>query len=167
MWSSAEGLGAVGGVVRALVVGMAGVVLVVSSGCYRQGECGEPERCDYTDNDCDGRVDGPFRDDDGIYFTPQHCGGCGVDCDAVFPTAAATTCQVDRAEGTAHCVLVACPEGWHRSGEGSCAPDVPVLCLPCEADADCALRLPGSRCLPTATGQHRCGQPCETDAGCP
>jgi hypothetical protein len=143
------------------------VAVALGAGCFETNVCGEPERCDYTDNNCDGRVDEDFRDEDGIYFTPQHCGGCDVDCDAVFPTAAATACQVDRDEATARCVLVSCPEGWHRAGEGACAPDVPVLCLLCEADGDCALRMPGARCLPTATGQSRCGQPCETDASCP
>ncbi len=53
------------------------------------------------------------------------------------------------------------------AGAGACAPDVAVLCLPCTTDDDCALRLPGARCLATGSGQNRCGQPCTGAGDCP
>ncbi|HJL03193.1 MAG TPA: hypothetical protein RMH85_21815 [Polyangiaceae bacterium LLY-WYZ-15_(1-7)] len=134
-------------------------------GCYEHHLCGAPESCNFDDDDCDRRIDEDFVDEDGIYFTAEHC-GCGVACADVFPTAAETACEVDRVAGEARCVLVACPEGWHRAGEGACAPDVPALCLPCTEDADCALRQPGAACREMETGERRCLTPC-MEVGCP
>ncbi|MEZ4253237.1 MAG: hypothetical protein R3B99_33935, partial [Polyangiales bacterium] len=141
------------------------------AGCYESHLCGEPESCNYDDDDCDRRIDEEFLDEDGIYATLEHCGGCNVACPSVFPTAAETACEVDAAAGTARCVLVACPAGWHRADEGACAPDLPVLCLPCTEDEDCALRAPGARCVELADGARHClpscGEgPCEPGFAC-
>lgn len=38
------------------------------------------EVCDYEDNDCNGVVDDPFVNENGIYYTTEHCGGCDNDC---------------------------------------------------------------------------------------
>ena len=133
-------------------------------GCYDSHECG-PEVCDYDDSDCDRRIDEDFLDEDGIYATLEHCGGCNVACPEVFPTAAETACEVDRDAGTAECVIVACPAGWHLAGDGACAPDVPALCLTCTEDEDCALRQPGAACREMPSGERRCLTPCERD--CP
>jgi hypothetical protein len=51
-------------------------------------EPGDPDNdevCNYDDDDCDGLVDEGFRDPQGIYSQPAHCGGCGVDCDNRWP----------------------------------------------------------------------------------
>lgn len=38
------------------------------------------EICDYKDNDCNGEVDEPFVNDDGVYYRVEHCGACDLDC---------------------------------------------------------------------------------------
>ena len=136
-----------------------------AGGCYDSHLCGSEEVCNLRDDDCDGLVDEGFVYDDGVYRDVMNCGTCGVRCDEAFPTAGEVACEDDPGMGPT-CVIVSCAEGFHRSGDGSCAPDVPVLCLPCTGDEDCALRVPGARCLPTGSGQSRCGQPCGA-AGCP
>lgn len=37
--------------------------------------------CDGRDNNCNGETDEPFKNEDGIYFMPEHCGSCAVNCD--------------------------------------------------------------------------------------
>jgi hypothetical protein len=144
---------------RALVV-LVSALGLFASGCYDSYLCGEPESCNYDDDDCDRRIDEEFIDEDGVYATLEHCGGCNVACPSVFPTAAETACEIDAAAGTARCVIVACPEGWHRADDGSCAPDLPVLCLPCTEDADCTLRDPGARCVELDGDARHCLPPC-------
>ncbi|MFT5358047.1 MAG: hypothetical protein ACI9KE_005284 [Polyangiales bacterium] len=138
------------------------MLLLFAAGCYESHVCGEAESCDFEDNDCDRRIDEDFVNEDGVYSTAEHCGGCGVACADVFPTAESTACEL--VEGTARCVLLSCPIDFHRADDGSCAPDVPVLCAPCAGDADCTLRQPESACIELETGS-RCLTRCEL--GCP
>ncbi len=142
---------------------------VMLGGCYQHRVCGTPEVCNYEDDDCDGAVDEDFRDEEGRYVTVEHCGACDVACATVFPTASETACEVGDA-ATPECVIVACPEGFHRAGDGACVPDVPVLCLPCEGDSECELGMPGAVCfLGDGEDEGRCLPPCDLDGldGCP
>ncbi len=133
-------------------------------GCYLDHLCGEDERCNLVDDDCDGTIDEDFVDDDGLYRSVENCGTCGIDCRGVFPTAERVACD-SSADGPI-CRLVSCPAGEHLAGAGACEPDVVSLCLPCTLDGDCALRMPGARCLDTGSGARRCGTPCDA-APCP
>lgn len=136
----------------------------LAGGCWRSHLCGSEERCNLLDDDCDGVIDEGYADEDGAYRGVDACGGCGIVCAEVFPTAAEVACVDDRELGPV-CRIVRCAPGFHLAGEGACVADVPALCLPCNADEDCALRQPGARCLPTGTGAFRCATPCA--AGCP
>jgi hypothetical protein len=144
------------------------VLLLLSgpnAGCYKSTPCGQPETCNYLDDDCDDLVDEDFKDELGRYSTVDHCGGCGVRCSDVFPTALETECA-DRDGGFA-CRIVRCPDGTHRAGTGACVPEVSSLCLPCVVDDDCALYEEGARCVPMDDGAGRCLPPCGMGDSCP
>jgi hypothetical protein len=114
------------------------------------------EACDGADNNCDGRVDEGFRDAAGIYFTREHCGGCGVDCDQVIAHSAATECVV--AGGAARCRATACDPGYFPYLDGAQCLLLPdTLCDPCATAADCVA--PGSACL-TVGVERFCGRDC-------
>ena len=144
-------------------VALSWLVMVNLAGCYKSNAC-VAEECDFADNDCDSRVDEAFVDVNGIYWTREHCGGCGIDCDDELPTAAATTCAVDIETETATCRVAQCPDGWHLVDERSCAPDQTVRCLPCLEDGDCDQRFPAARCVELEGEGSRCLEPC--GAGC-
>ncbi|MCA9581299.1 MAG: hypothetical protein KC416_05860 [Myxococcales bacterium] len=126
------------------------LVLLVSvsqmlGACSSHHVCEGPELCDGVDNDCDRRVDEDFRDEDGVYPTSAHCGGCGIDCDSMFANSAETSCDVDD-RGEARCVLRACESGYRPAGDGACVAIGTALCLACGDDLDCAAFDPSARC---------------------
>jgi len=49
------------------------------------GEPAAAEACDYVDDDCDGSVDEDYLDAEGRYFGVRNCGGCGIDCESLWP----------------------------------------------------------------------------------
>jgi hypothetical protein len=134
------------------------------SACFESHPC-ERERCDGIDNDCDGVIDENFKDDAGVFADTEHCGGCGLRCSEVFPSALSTECVVQG--GEASCRIVECPEGEVRAGSGACVTSVPVACLPCADDEECENRSPGARCLEDATGGKHCAPSCAEDLPCP
>ncbi|MCS6797463.1 MAG: hypothetical protein NZ898_02840 [Myxococcota bacterium] len=150
--SAARGVRGIGSV----LVCVGGVGLV---GCYASHPCATEERCNYLDDDCDGRIDEDFLDAAGRYASAEHCGSCGLSCAAAFPTAERTECRVDTDEGP-RCVLVACPPGTHPSTDGACLPLVDSLCLPCASDEACRVRDPQAFCA-RALDAGRCVPACD------
>ncbi len=138
--------------------------LVAAVGCSKDHPC-VPEVCDGTDNDCDGRVDEGFVDGSGLYTQNTHCGACTIDCAKQLPTAASTRCDVST--GAPMCAVASCHVGEVVSGDSACVPELPVLCLPCSSDDECALRSPGARCLSEPGGAGRCGRACSGGSACP
>lgn len=62
------------------------------------------EVCDEIDNNCDGEVDEPYRDDLGAYVDIHNCGQCGVDCTLSPLPEGDLTCGGD--PFLPHCVLL-------------------------------------------------------------
>jgi hypothetical protein len=135
------------------------VIVLVS--CYEHEPCGSEELCNYADDNCDGRIDEIFRDEDGSYVGLENCGACGVDCAVVIPFGDELVCE--ELEGGYGCRALSCVEGYHVSGR-TCVPDVDVLCMACEEDSDCQVFDPTSRCRETGSAR-RCLRSCA--AGCP
>jgi Putative metal-binding motif len=115
----------------------------------------QPERCNFSDDDCDGLTDEPYRDDAGRYSGVAHCGGCGNDCAALVPHATATACVTQGT--TTSCRAAACEAGWYVHDGGACQQLADSLCVPCAADSDCLG--PGSRCV-DAVGEKFCARDC-------
>jgi hypothetical protein len=142
----------------------AALVLVAVAGCYKE-KGGSPELCNGVDDDWSGIVDDPFVDAAGLYYQLENCGGCGIDCRTVFPTASEVECAT--ADGVARCAITACPTGKHLVGDSFCAPDQDALCLPCASDAECRLLDPTAVCVVLPGGDGRCAPACgeAADAG--
>ena len=138
-----------------------------SSGWICDAPVPEPESCDGHDNNCNGAVDEDFVDAAGRYFTREHCGGCGIDCDQVIANSAVTECQIH--EGTTRCIATACLPGYFPYLEGTLCLQLPDnLCDPCTQDDDCVA--PDSRCIDIDTERY-CGRDCSVASpygtGCP
>ena len=115
------------------------------------------EVCNYQDDDCDGDVDGPFRDG-GLYAFDGDCGGCGHSCEGAVPNGTAA-CSV--LGGVATCTVTDCEDGFVQLNAFSCVERPAVLCLPCASDDDCL----GGVCHGEG-GDAFCTIDCATD-GCP
>ncbi|MFO0593923.1 MAG: MopE-related protein [Myxococcaceae bacterium] len=141
-------------------------VCFASAGLVCTARTPAAEVCNYEDDDCDGQVDEDFRTR-GLYTTPQHCGGCNLDCSKLIPHAVTTTC--DSANDAPTCRATACEAGYFPYLNGTVCLQLPdTLCSPCQTDTDCVG--PGSRCV-TVDGNKVCGRDCSAQSayppGCP
>jgi Notch-like protein len=116
------------------------------------------ERCDGSDNDCDGAADEdfvlrangqPILDNEGdvIYSTPEHCGGCGALCSPPFTLIAA--CE------NAECGIERCMDGRvdlngvaEDGCEYACALSGPEGCDGADNDCDGAVDEGLDGCVP-------------------
>jgi hypothetical protein len=122
----------------------------------------EAERCNFVDDDCNGRIDDGFTDDVGRYsVNAQNCGGCGNDCLHVLSHATAAACAL--VSGAAACRATACDDAGVVLSNGACVPNVDTLCAQCTRDSDCAGV--GSACV-TQGFERFCGRDCGM-AACP
>ncbi len=114
--------------------------------------------CDFKDNDCDGETDGPFKNEDGLYVSDEHCGACGTACSNAIPNA---TAACDATSGTALCVVQECDEGFFQVNEFLCLPEGQTTCKPCTVDGQCD----GKQCV-EVDGSLHCADPCADDGDC-
>ncbi|MGM0576472.1 MAG: MopE-related protein [Myxococcota bacterium] len=139
-----------------------------AQGIVCQGPHPEPEACNGKDDDCDGQVDEDFKAADGTFTLVEHCGGCNVSCEGIFPHAESATCAISGESGAPACRVEACEPGFYAATPTACLPVVSSFCLPCVDDASCVV--PGDRCLDFGHGSF-CAQDCGPDSfhgeGCP
>jgi hypothetical protein len=131
--------------------------------CFAQHPCAE-ERCDGKDNDCDGLIDEDYSSDAGLYVDVENCGGCGIRCAEVLPSAQRSECVLKDEQPV--CVIAECPPERSQAIDGSCVAAVSVACLPCTADEECELREAGARCVLDALSSKRCAPACSDDDAC-
>ena len=131
-----------------------------SSGYVCDAPTPEAESCDGVDNNCDGAIDEDFVDASGAYFTKQHCGGCGIDCDATIPFSTQTACVVEA--GEARCIVTECEVGYFPYEDGAFCLQLPeTLCHPCATNEDCIT--PSSLCV-QADQEKLCGRSCDAQS---
>jgi len=119
------------------------------------------EVCNGLDDDLDGEVDEPFRDERGRYVGNDHCGACGASCAPMGMLELAADCTL--LDESPVCAATRCVEGYGVSSTGRCVSAWDHLCLACVDDADCG-QIPTARCSDVG-GEARCTTGCEF--GCP
>ena len=117
----------------------------------------ELEKCDYVDNDCDGKADEDFITG-GNYAGLHHCGGCGQSCEGAMPNAVAFC---DATSGQPSCKVQECLPGYYQLNDVQCIIPPDVACNQCVFDGDCF----NGACVVVGEGKF-CLMPCDEDDGC-
>lgn len=126
------------------------------------GTCQEPslsvaERCNGSDDDCDGEIDEDFA----FASDPLNCGGCGVSCPDE-QTCCAGFC-VDPSSNADHCGAcgVRCPRGTGCCG-GACVDTTsdPDNCGQCGTGCTGATGCCSGQCVDTQIDRDHCGPLC-------
>ncbi|MBM4344075.1 MAG: lamin tail domain-containing protein [Deltaproteobacteria bacterium] len=99
--------------------------------------------------------------------------GCACDAPADCDSGHCVETPNDGKVCSANCTD-SCPPGWQCVAQGTtdivylCLPQWPVLCNPCDSDADCASAGVGKAlCVDRGTLGHFCGAACAMDGDCP
>ncbi|MEZ4255793.1 MAG: hypothetical protein R3A78_08755 [Polyangiales bacterium] len=126
------------------------------------------ETCNGLDDDGDLLVDEGFRDGEGRYVHPAHCGACDVSCvgddvDGGDASDAGVGSLCVLVDGTPACVASSCPAGQVPARSGGCVAAWDHLCLSCVGDEGCGTAA-SAACVELA-GQRVCSVGCE--GGCP
>jgi hypothetical protein len=90
-----------------------------------EGDPDDTDVCNYLDDNCDGFIDEPFRNDDGVYYQTENCGACGINCGNLWAGGAEAVnavpaCEV---EGAAAICGFECLDGYEdadRLDENGC-----------------------------------------------
>ncbi len=121
-----------------------------------------PEDCNGFDDDCDGVYDEGFTNDQGQFYTFEHCGQCGISCAVGFPGAISTSC--DASYDVPKCKVDQCVPGFYKLNEFQCIPVNASQCEPCSVDENCGTE--GAKCVELSDGFY-CANPCEGPDDCP
>jgi len=134
-------------------------VCVGTQGLVCTAQTPEVEACDFRDNDCDGEIDEDFKDANGEFTLPEHCGTCNSDCSEKIANGTGT-CEVVTGASPV-CVVAACDPDYVELNRFQCALPPDVSCLPCSDEDEC---FDGS-CVPL-DGQRVCVVPCGDSGSC-
>ncbi|MCP4641510.1 MAG: hypothetical protein GY851_13795, partial [bacterium] len=134
-----------------------------TQGLVCSAETPRAETCNARDDDCDEATDEDFVDGSGLYNTTDHCGACGISCVGRIAHAAEATC--DTSGDAPACAVVTCEAGYFVFNAVTCASEDAMLCVPCEASADCYGSQ--SRCMQINPDDPRsfCGRDCGGSGG--
>ncbi len=134
----------------------------------------ENEICNGADDNCNGIVDEPFINDDGLYVDVNNCGACGASCLNMLsdlrkdaegkPLKDAAKCEVR--DGTSTCVPLLCAEGYYpypHENPISCIKLESPACQVCGNDNDCHVYSDRCKELSGDFGTH-CLQSCDENS---
>ena len=139
-------------------------------------DAGDPENeiCNGVDDNCNGEIDEPFKDEHGLFVDLNNCGSCGVSCLNTLShlkrdkdgNIVSDSAQCVIREDKAVCVPVQCEDGYYpypHEAPVSCLKLESPACQVCGSDSDCHVY--SDRCLELKGdfGTH-CLQSCSEDS---